>query len=174
MLLPIGGWLNIWRQPMSWSDGVAQAKLGVHRSQTCQALFFCAGRLVSLWKGFRNILLLFDSIFTTKGLLDIYNKGITCSLEALVAQLDAPSDWRPGGSGFNPRRGRQHSFVEFDHELFWCRVNSAHSKLGTQPTRQTSISRPFEIIKIYNRYNLVINGDILFFFSYFCSKKPER
>ena len=38
-----------------------------------------------------------------------------------MAQLDAPSDWRPGGSsprGFNPRRGRQHSFVEIDHEIF--------------------------------------------------------
>ena len=32
--------------------------------------------------------------------------------------LDAPSDWRPGGRGFNPRRGRQHSFVEIDHEIF--------------------------------------------------------
>ena len=37
---------------------------------------------------------------------------------ALVAQLDAPSDWRPGGRGFNPCRGRQHSFVEIDHEIF--------------------------------------------------------
>ena len=37
---------------------------------------------------------------------------------ALVVQLDAPSDWRPGGRGFNPRRGRQHSFVEIDHEIF--------------------------------------------------------
>ena len=35
-----------------------------------------------------------------------------------VAQLDAPSDWRPGGRGFNPRRGWQHSFVEIDHEMF--------------------------------------------------------
>ena len=35
-----------------------------------------------------------------------------------VAQLDAPSDWRLGGHGFNPRRGRQHSFVEIDHEIF--------------------------------------------------------
>ena len=26
--------------------------------------------------------------------------------------------WRPGGRGFNPRRGRQHSFVEIDHEIF--------------------------------------------------------
>ena len=39
-------------------------------------------------------------------------------LPALVVQLDAPSDWRPGGRGFNPRRGRQHSFVEIDHEIF--------------------------------------------------------
>ena len=37
---------------------------------------------------------------------------------ASVAQLDAPSDWRPGGRGFNPRRDRQHSFVEIDHEIF--------------------------------------------------------
>ena len=36
-----------------------------------------------------------------------------------MAQLDAPSDWRPGGRGFNPRRrDRQHSFVEIDHEIF--------------------------------------------------------
>ena len=41
------------------------------------------------------------------------------SSPASVAQLDAPSDWRPGGRGFNPRRGRQHSFVEIDHEIFY-------------------------------------------------------
>ena len=35
-----------------------------------------------------------------------------------MAHLDAPSDWRPGSRGFNPRRGRQHSFVEIDHEIF--------------------------------------------------------
>ena len=35
-----------------------------------------------------------------------------------MAQLDGLSDWRPGGRGFNPRRGRQHSFVEIDHEIF--------------------------------------------------------
>ena len=37
---------------------------------------------------------------------------------ASVAQLDAPSDWRPGGHEFNPSQGRQHSFVEIDHEIF--------------------------------------------------------
>ena len=35
-----------------------------------------------------------------------------------MAQLDAPSDWRPGGHGFNPRQGWQHSFVGIDHEIF--------------------------------------------------------
>ena len=37
---------------------------------------------------------------------------------ASVAQLDAASDWRPGGRGFNPCRGRQQSFMEIDHEIF--------------------------------------------------------
>ena len=37
---------------------------------------------------------------------------------ASVAQLDVPSEWRPGGRGFSPRRGRQHSFVKLDHEIF--------------------------------------------------------
>ena len=36
---------------------------------------------------------------------------------ASVAQLDARPT-RPGGRGFDPRRGRQHSFVEIDHEIF--------------------------------------------------------
>ena len=35
-----------------------------------------------------------------------------------MAQLDVPSDWKPGGHGFNPRCGRQHSFVEIDREIF--------------------------------------------------------
>ena len=35
-----------------------------------------------------------------------------------MAQLDAPSDWRPGGRGFNPCQGLQHFFVEIDLEIF--------------------------------------------------------
>ena len=35
-----------------------------------------------------------------------------------MAQLDAPSDWRQGGRWFNPCRGRQHSSVEIDREIF--------------------------------------------------------
>ena len=39
-------------------------------------------------------------------------------MPASVAQLDAPSDTRPRGRGCNPRRGRQHSVVKIDHEIF--------------------------------------------------------
>ena len=51
----------------------------------------------------------------TSKILSVYPSALR---PASVAQLDAPSDWRPGGRGFNPRRGRQHSFVGIDHEIF--------------------------------------------------------
>ena len=37
---------------------------------------------------------------------------------ASVAQLDALSDWGPGGRRLNPRRVWQHSYVKIDHEVF--------------------------------------------------------
>ena len=43
---------------------------------------------------------------------------------ASVAHLDAPSNWRPGRCGFNPRRGWQHSFVEIDREIFFTVILS--------------------------------------------------
>ena len=43
---------------------------------------------------------------------------LTEQVPTSVAQLDALSDWRPGGRRFNPRQVRQHSFVEIDHEIF--------------------------------------------------------
>ena len=36
----------------------------------------------------------------------------------LGGAVGCASDWRPGGRGFDPRRDRQHSFVEIDHEIF--------------------------------------------------------
>ena len=36
----------------------------------------------------------------------------------LSCSFGCTSDWRPGGHGFEPRRGRQQSFVEIDHEIF--------------------------------------------------------
>ena len=59
---------------------------------------------------------LFDGYLTASFSSTVIYVSIETS--ASVAQLDAPSDWRPGGRGFNPRRGRQHSFVEIDHEIF--------------------------------------------------------
>ena len=50
--------------------------------------------------------------------LDMYYRPYNTFLSASVVQLDAPSDWRPGSRGFNPRRDRQHSFVEINHEIF--------------------------------------------------------
>ena len=37
---------------------------------------------------------------------------------SLGGAVGCASDWRPGGRGFDPRRGRQHSFVEIAHEIF--------------------------------------------------------
>ena len=51
-------------------------------------------------------------------LILISTHNIYFGVPALVAQLDAPSDWRPGGHGCNPRRDRQHSFMGIDHEIF--------------------------------------------------------
>ena len=42
----------------------------------------------------------------------------TSHLAGLGGAVGCMSDWRPGGHGFDPRRGRQHSFVEIDHEIF--------------------------------------------------------
>ena len=39
-------------------------------------------------------------------------------LASLSGSVGCASDWRPGGRGFDPSRGRQHSFVEIDHEIF--------------------------------------------------------
>ena len=35
-----------------------------------------------------------------------------------LGSVGCASDWRPGGRGFDPWRGGQHSFVEIDHEIF--------------------------------------------------------
>ena len=58
------------------------------------------------------------SVMTNLGLHSLLRPFWSNALGASVAWLDAPSDWRPGGRGFNPHRARQHSFVEIDHEIF--------------------------------------------------------
>ena len=68
---------------------------------------------------FGNIKAFFSFFFSVKNMKNITNLS-SADLERLasVAQLNAPSGWRPGGRGFDPRQGRQHSFVEIDHEIF--------------------------------------------------------
>ena len=36
----------------------------------------------------------------------------------LGGSVGCASGWRQGGRGFNPRRGREHSFLEIGHETF--------------------------------------------------------
>ena len=43
---------------------------------------------------------------------------VSLKLAGLSGSVGCASDWRPGGRGFDPRRGGQHSFVEIDHEIF--------------------------------------------------------
>ena len=70
-----------------------------------------------------SFLLMQDSCQTDCNLLQdrisiCRTEGIFVVRPALMAQFDAPSDWRPGGRGFHPCRGRQHSFMEIDHKIF--------------------------------------------------------
>ena len=46
------------------------------------------------------------------------NLIISTLMPASVLSVECASDWRPGGRGFDPRRGQKHSFVEIDHEIF--------------------------------------------------------
>ena len=39
-------------------------------------------------------------------------------IAGLGGSVGCAADWRRGGRGFNPCRGRQHSFVEIDQEIF--------------------------------------------------------
>ena len=48
-------------------------------------------------------------------IVDSLSEGTGAGLGGAVGCASA---WRPGGRGFDPRRGRQHSFVEIDHEIF--------------------------------------------------------
>ena len=42
----------------------------------------------------------------------------------LSGSVGCASDWRPGGCRFESRRGRQHSFMEIDHEIFFTVILS--------------------------------------------------
>ena len=84
-------------------------------TQICIEKSLCAHYLLNQWLEFDQ------NWFSLCYLGELQILQIECYssiLPASLAQLDAPSYWRPGGRGFNPRRVRQHSFVEIDHEIF--------------------------------------------------------
>ena len=43
---------------------------------------------------------------------------LTRTVASLGGSVNCRPNWRPGGRGFDPRRGQQHSFMEIDHEIF--------------------------------------------------------
>ena len=52
------------------------------------------------------------------GICSLLKQSIVSYDFGLGGSVGCASDWRPGGRGFDPRRGRQLSFVEIDHEIF--------------------------------------------------------
>ena len=44
----------------------------------------------------------------------------------LGGSVGCVSDWRPGGHGFDPCRGWQHSFMEINHEIFLWSFSHFH------------------------------------------------
>ena len=65
---------------------------------------------------YKHTFKLFRSLQITANILFVY--FFIKAYASLGGSVGCASDWRPGGRGFNPRRGRQHSFVEIDHEIF--------------------------------------------------------
>ena len=60
----------------------------------------------------------FEALYSKIYLQLIFRFPLTLLLAGLGGAVGCASDWRPGGRGFDPRRGRQHPFVEIDHEIF--------------------------------------------------------
>ena len=73
----------------------------------CGYLFELHGQVDAIQMGTHNI-----------SLYKEVDKKYTGCIAGLGGAVGCASDWRPGGRGFDPRRGRQHSFVEIDHEIF--------------------------------------------------------
>ena len=68
----------------------------------------------AVWSGsalFAYTILSTTLVYEILGHLPYFKAGLGDS-------VGCASDWRPGGRGFDPRWGRQRSFVEIDHEIF--------------------------------------------------------
>ena len=108
--------IPMWKAPFFWHPGIFTYFSLRDFSRLLVLLVFNEPTVIFVWQpainGYKKSK---DSIWIGQ---HFRRSSISMGPPAPVAQLDAPSDWRPGGRGFNPRRGRQHSFVEIDHEMF--------------------------------------------------------
>ena len=57
------------------------------------------------------------AIVLVKALRESIYQLLNCKAR-LGGSVGCTSDWRPGGRRFDLRRGRQHSFLEIDREIF--------------------------------------------------------
>ena len=82
--------------------------------------------MVEGWEGKRGLSYGSLGCLLQFGFTDCYNRMKYIYLQivykfstvGLGGSVECASDWRPGGRGFDPRRGRQHCFVEIDYEIF--------------------------------------------------------
>ena len=79
---------------------------------------FCHLSMASEMLRHQTIIIITYQIYHTYSDRWAWTNSVGPDEPASVAQLDAASDWRPEGRGFNPCLGRQRSFVEIDHEIF--------------------------------------------------------
>ena len=93
------------------SDASEILTMGSHIRRSCYACKIYLTYLVSL---FLYLYLRHDTYYNCPEIL-----VTTSSFEAtLSGSVRCASDWRQGGHRFDPCQGRQHSFVEIDHEIF--------------------------------------------------------
>ena len=80
---------------------------------------FCTAKATHIFstKKYQHICVSFDINFNESLTNDIVSFE-QLGPAGLGGAVGCASDWRPGGRRFDPRRGRQHSFVEIDHEIF--------------------------------------------------------
>ena len=69
------------------------------------------------------------------------------SCAGLGGSVGCASDWRPGGFGFDCCQGRQHSFVEIDHEI----ISAVILSFTLIQERQLSVSGERMCTKLVNR-----------------------
>ena len=75
-----------------------------------------------------------------------------------LVSVGCASDWWSGGRGFDPRRVRQHSMVQIDHEIF--STAKEYAQLLGNPLRKHAYSNILKIVPTKNEIFQIKNSDI--------------